>query len=60
VGGVHAAGLLAFGWRADTPRRIARLLALGCDGVYSDSLSALEGAGLTRSSARRCSGRQGD
>jgi glycerophosphoryl diester phosphodiesterase len=60
VSGVHAAGLLAFGWRADSARRIARLLALGCDGVYSDSLSALEGAGLTRSSARRCSGRQGD
>jgi glycerophosphoryl diester phosphodiesterase len=33
---VHAAGLLAFGWDAQTVARIRVLLDLGCDAVYSD------------------------
>ncbi len=33
---VHAAGILAFGWDAHMPRRVARLLDLGVDAIYSD------------------------
>ncbi len=33
---VHAAGILAFGWDAHNPRRVARLLDLGVDAIYSD------------------------
>lgn len=41
VAQVHAAGLLAFGWDAQSTRRIRRLLALGCDAVYSDHADRL-------------------
>jgi glycerophosphoryl diester phosphodiesterase len=41
VDGVHAAGLLAFGWDAQSTRRIRGLLALGCDAVYSDHVDRL-------------------
>ncbi|MGI8696789.1 MAG: glycerophosphodiester phosphodiesterase [Mycobacteriales bacterium] len=44
VAAVHAAGLLGFGWRANTPWQIDRLAELGCDGIYSDSVSALQRA----------------
>ncbi len=33
---VHGAGLLAFGWDAQTEEAIARLVGLGIDGIYSD------------------------
>ena len=33
---VHDAGLLAFGWDAQTTARLTELLRLGCDAVYSD------------------------
>jgi glycerophosphoryl diester phosphodiesterase len=36
VDAVHASGLLAFGWDAHTARRVARLLQLGVDAIYSD------------------------
>jgi glycerophosphoryl diester phosphodiesterase len=38
---VHEAGLLAFGWEAQSTRRIRALLALGCDAVYSDHVDRL-------------------
>lgn len=41
VAAVHHAGLLAFGWRANTIWQIHRLLRFGCDGVFSDSVPAL-------------------
>lgn len=41
VAQVHAAGLLAFGWDAQSRRRIRRLVALGCDAVYSDHADRL-------------------
>ncbi|MGI9092720.1 MAG: glycerophosphodiester phosphodiesterase [Mycobacteriales bacterium] len=37
----HAAGLLGFGWRANTPWQIRRLADAGCDGIYSDAVRAL-------------------
>jgi glycerophosphoryl diester phosphodiesterase len=33
--------MLAFGWDAQTTRRIRALLALGCDAVYSDHVDRL-------------------
>jgi glycerophosphoryl diester phosphodiesterase len=36
VEAVHAAGMLAFGWDAHRTRRVARLLDLGVDAIYSD------------------------
>lgn len=45
VAAVHAADLLAFGWDAHSARRVEALLAMGCDGIYSDSVAALVGAG---------------
>jgi glycerophosphoryl diester phosphodiesterase len=41
VDSVHEAGLLAFGWDAQSTRRIRALLALGCDAVYSDHVDRL-------------------
>lgn len=41
VAQVHRAGLLAFGWDAQTTRRLQALLALGCDAVYSDHVRRL-------------------
>lgn len=41
VAEVHAAGLLAFGWDAQTLPRLRALLALGCDAVYSDHVDRL-------------------
>ncbi|MCA1719845.1 MAG: glycerophosphodiester phosphodiesterase [Actinobacteria bacterium] len=38
---VHEAGLLAFGWDAQSERRIRALLALGCDAVYSDHVDRM-------------------
>lgn len=38
---VHDAGLLAFGWDAQTARRIRRLLARGCDAIYSDHVDRM-------------------
>lgn len=50
VRAVHACGLLAFGWRANTALEIRWLRRCGCDGVYSDSVRALVAAGLARAS----------
>jgi glycerophosphoryl diester phosphodiesterase len=44
VEAVHDAGLLAFGWDAQSTRRIHGLLALGCDGVYSDHVDRMVAA----------------
>jgi glycerophosphoryl diester phosphodiesterase len=33
---VHAAGLLAFGWDAQTPASVSRLVELGIDALYAD------------------------
>ena len=41
VDSVHEAGLLAFGWDAQSTRRIRALYALGCDAVYSDHVDRL-------------------
>lgn len=41
VDATHGAGLLAFGWDAHSARRLRRLVDLGVDGVYSDSVRAL-------------------
>jgi glycerophosphoryl diester phosphodiesterase len=41
VDSVHDAGLLAFGWDAQSRRRIRALVALGCDAVYSDHVDRL-------------------
>ncbi len=41
VEAVHAAGLRAFGWGAQTRREITRLLDDGVDGVYSDHVDVL-------------------
>ncbi len=41
VGLTHEAGLLAFGWDAQTRQLIERLVAWGCDGVYSDEVGVL-------------------
>ncbi len=38
---VHSAGLLAFGWDAQSTRRIRALVALGCDAVYSDHVDRM-------------------
>lgn len=38
---VHEAGLLAFGWDAQTARQLDRLLGLGIDGVYSDHVTRM-------------------
>jgi glycerophosphoryl diester phosphodiesterase len=41
VDSVHEAGLLAFGWDAQSRRRIRSLVALGCDAIYSDHVDRL-------------------
>ncbi|MBK5307332.1 MAG: glycerophosphodiester phosphodiesterase [Frankiaceae bacterium] len=41
VDSVHEHGLLAFGWDAQSTRRIRALFALGCDAVYSDHVDRL-------------------
>jgi glycerophosphoryl diester phosphodiesterase len=41
---VHAAGLLAFGWGAQSERQLDRLLDLGVDAVYSDHVGRMEHA----------------
>jgi glycerophosphoryl diester phosphodiesterase len=41
VGNVHDAGMLAFGWDAQTARALDRLLGLGVDGVYSDHVTRM-------------------
>ncbi len=38
---VHDGGLLAFGWDAQSERRIRTLVELGCDAVYSDHVDRL-------------------
>ncbi|HEY3810152.1 MAG TPA: glycerophosphodiester phosphodiesterase [Acidimicrobiales bacterium] len=40
----HQAGLRAFGWDAQAPTEIARLLALDLDGLYSDHVDRLMAA----------------
>lgn len=41
VDDVHEAGLLAFGWDAQSSRRIRALVGLGCDAIYSDHVDRL-------------------
>jgi glycerophosphoryl diester phosphodiesterase len=53
VDDVHAAGLLAFGWDAQSTRRIRVLLDLGCDAVYSDHVDRLVREISSRGGARR-------
>jgi glycerophosphoryl diester phosphodiesterase len=38
---VHEAGLLAFGWDAQSEYHISRLIGLGVDGIYSDFVDRL-------------------
>jgi glycerophosphoryl diester phosphodiesterase len=38
---VHEAGLLAFGWNAQTTRQLDRLLGIGLDAVYSDHVARM-------------------
>ena len=38
---VHAEGLLAFAWDVQSRRRLRRVLAMGVDAVYSDSVTLL-------------------
>jgi glycerophosphoryl diester phosphodiesterase len=49
---VHDNGLLAFGWDAQTARRITALLALGCDAVYSDHVRRMVPALQAATSSR--------
>lgn len=44
VGACHAAGVRAFGWDAQRPEVIRRLVALGIDGVYSDHVAMMMAA----------------
>jgi glycerophosphoryl diester phosphodiesterase len=53
VDDVHAAGLLAFGWDAQSRRRIRVLLDLGCDAVYSDHVDRMVAEISSRGPARR-------
>lgn len=41
VDAVHGAGLLAFGWDAQSEYHISRLVRLGVDGIYSDHVDRL-------------------
>jgi glycerophosphoryl diester phosphodiesterase len=41
VDSAHQSGLLAFGWDAQSVRRLRALLALGCDAVYSDHVDRM-------------------
>lgn len=41
VDSVHEADLLAFGWDAQSARRIRALVGLGCDAVYSDHVDRM-------------------
>ena len=41
VARTHAAGLLAFGWRANEQWQIDWLRRCGCDGIYSDAVGPL-------------------
>jgi glycerophosphoryl diester phosphodiesterase len=41
VESVHASGMRAFGWDAQSVRRLRALLALGCDAVYSDHVDRM-------------------
>jgi glycerophosphoryl diester phosphodiesterase len=41
VDSVHDHGMLAFGWDAQSVRRIRALCALGCDAIYSDHVDRL-------------------
>ena len=53
VDAVHDAGLLAFGWDAQSARRIRALLELGVDGLYSDHVDRLVAALSTRGAGPR-------
>jgi glycerophosphoryl diester phosphodiesterase len=44
VAAVHGAGILAFGWDAQTSGQLTHLLELGVDGVYSDHVSRMVAA----------------
>jgi glycerophosphoryl diester phosphodiesterase len=44
VAAVHAAGIRAFGWDAQSPAEIVGLLRLGVDGIYSDHVDLLMAA----------------
>jgi glycerophosphoryl diester phosphodiesterase len=44
VATVHAAGIRAFGWDAQSPSEIGGLLRLGVDGIYSDHVDVLMAA----------------
>jgi glycerophosphoryl diester phosphodiesterase len=44
VATVHAAGIRAFGWDAQSTAEIARLVRLGVDGIYSDHVDLLMAA----------------
>jgi glycerophosphoryl diester phosphodiesterase len=44
VAAVHAAGIRAFGWDAQSPAEIGGLLRLGVDGIYSDHVDRLMAA----------------
>ena len=41
---VHDAGLLAFGWDAQSTRKVRALVAMGCDAVYSDHVDRMVSA----------------
>jgi glycerophosphoryl diester phosphodiesterase len=51
VAAVHAAGILAFGWDAQSDAHLDRLLAFGIDGLYSDHVGRLMAA-IARHRAR--------
>lgn len=53
VDAAHDAGLLAFGWDAQSTRRIRALLDLGVDGIYSDHVDRLVAAILSRGAVPR-------
>lgn len=46
---VHAVGLKAFGWDAQTTEDLDRLIETGVDGVYSDHVDRMVAAGRQRS-----------
>jgi glycerophosphoryl diester phosphodiesterase len=54
VAAVHAAGMRAFGWDAQSRSEIGGLLRLGVDGIYSDHVDLLMAAIADESGRRGC------
>jgi glycerophosphoryl diester phosphodiesterase len=56
VAAVHAAGIRAFGWDAQSPSEMVGLLRVGVDGIYSDHVELLMAAIADESGRGGCYG----